>query len=473
MPEPQQQPVPQRVIDTPAALRDETLRLHSYLSKLDGAMQEAEAWVEMRQKPLIFGAHWLEITIKTGREKEAFELLGALGDMAGLVLGFKDYEALAKKAFGPDSILLMHMRRQKGVLPDAFRAPPPAPEFAPVAASPLLPAAPPPPPAPEKKWWHPKTWGRRKEEAAPVNTAADIATREWKEAQDVIAHMQDHRQYYVDSFMDWAGETLAPENPQAPKGTELMQDYLQPQRIAQLAEQDYRDRLARLGRDLATQSNAYGRMAALLDDGNVTLFSAHLYPEPDTTESRLMRKWLLEDYGAASFTELALARRVTPQQRQWLLKAALGHERNVVLADPLRKGQHIQIREKILSRARDLTVGPDGDYDRDALRLLKARLDELYEEKFRRNPRSRETSLADIFERTVDGLERKLRELYDDDFATPDEKRRDRYRPVSRDAKLADIFERATRNPYKNNPEPRPRGGVRPPPPPPPRKPGY
>src|SRR5690606_34563792 len=132
-------------------------------------------------------------------------------------------------------------------------------DVAPVAIVPVA-NAPAEPEQPKKGFWSSVSgWfkGKDPEEEAREQEAA--VRRQWRNVRSELVSLQSDRHYYIDSFMDWVGENLEPENPGTPPAAALMEQYQNPQYVIDLAQRDYAEVNEGKTRRLAEQSLNYSR----------------------------------------------------------------------------------------------------------------------------------------------------------------------------------------------------------------------
>lgn len=336
-----------------AHLRDQ---LGDYLSTLERNTDSIREWLDSQQNNIIVGHHQLVRAIELeADEKKALKVLSSLGETAGFILNLQDFPALARARFGEGSALEKALAAvPRGVPADILEDLPQVrvpKETDTVEAIGLttrveIPEA---DTAPEKKgFWSsiggvfkgsdPEEEARRKEEAIK---------RHWRNLRSDLISLQSDRHYYVDSFMDWVGENLAPEDPDV-SAAALMQQYQNPQYVLDLAQRDYDEVNKDRTRRLNTQAIEYSRLAHMLDTQDIKGFIAQmqaLFPREETPESKRSKQLLLTDFGVASFAELALSHVKKDEDRIALLSAALSYEPKFEIAG-LKSGA--QIFERVL-----------------------------------------------------------------------------------------------------------------------------
>jgi len=346
-----------------ARLRDQ---LSDYLSTLERNTDSINEWLTSNQDRIIVGHHQLVRAITHGKdEQKALETFKGLGDLAGFVLNLQDFESLAKTQFGDQSTLAQTLGKAARGFPAKILEELPeikmpkdgetveAVGIVPVSATGTSSMPAPSVPEldlPEKKkgFWSsvggifkgtdPEEEARQKE---------DAVRRQWRSVRSELVSLQSDRHYYIDSFMDWIGENLAPEEPQA-VADPLMLQYQNPQYVIDLAQHDYAEVNEGKTKRLSTQALAYSRIARTFDEQKIDDFIAFLpslFPKTETVESRNLKELLLTDYGVASFAELALTQVKDRKAQLALLSTALTLEAKFEIAG---LKSDAQIFEKVL-----------------------------------------------------------------------------------------------------------------------------
>ena len=316
-----------------AHLRDQ---LGDYLSTLERNTDSIRDWLQEQQNSIIVGHHRLVRAIEIdGDEKKAVKILSELGGTAGFILNLQDFSALAQSRFGKNSAFEKALAAAPRGYPEdileelpAVRVPKKGETVEAIGLNTRV-EVPEAQQEEKKGFWSqlggmfksedPEEEARRKEEAIK---------RHWRNVRSELISLQSDRHYYIDSFMDWVGENLEPEEPEAPSAT-IMQQYQSPQYVIELAQRDYdevnKERAARLN----TQALQYSAIAHKLDTQDIKGFIQMLpalFPRTETPESKRSKELLLTDFGVASFAELALTHVKKDEDRIALLSAALSHE---------------------------------------------------------------------------------------------------------------------------------------------------
>lgn len=326
-------------LNTLSTMRDQ---LGDYLNTLERNTDSVNAWLATNQNDIIVGLHRLNRALGLKDEAGAIKHLKELGDKAGFVLSIQDFGTLADAAFGANSAFVAEAKKvergiPKRILEDLPEIKMPDPN-APVAVV----APPPPPPVDEeaekkgKKWWNPGTWFDKSEERAAearknseeeAQRKIEEIKRHWRLVRSELISLQSDRHYYVDSFMDWVGETLAPEKPMTdPEMQRLMEKYQNPQIVIDLAMEDYAQVMDVKANALRERAMLYSKTAALIDEQKIAEFAAllpALFPKHDTVETKQVKDLLLQDYSVASFADMALLRVERRDEQLLLLKTAL------------------------------------------------------------------------------------------------------------------------------------------------------
>lgn len=346
-----------------ARLRDQ---LSDYLSTLERNTDSINEWLTSNQDSIIVGHHQLVRAIThTKDEQKALETFKGLGDIAGFVLNLQDFEALAKSQFGDNSTLAATMRKTAHGFPAKILEDLPeikmpkdgesveAVGIVPVSATGTSSMPAPKVPEldlPEKKKGFWTSVGGIFKGTDPVEEARqkeDAVRRQWRSVRSELVSLQSDRHYYIDSFMDWIGENLAPEDPKV-IADPLMLQYQNPQYVINMAQQDYAEVNEGKTKRLNTQALAYSRIARTFDEQKIDDFIAFLpslFPKTETAESRNLKKLLLTDYGVASFAELALTQVKDRKDQLALLSTALTLEAKFEIAG---LKSDAQIFEKVL-----------------------------------------------------------------------------------------------------------------------------
>lgn len=388
-------PTPAPLPQDAAALGDIRDTLARYMAALDDRAAQQRDWLQAHEAVFMIAHHRLGLFIDQGMEFDAIYMAELLGDRATFVLGTGDLEMRARDAFGADTKLL----RPRPSSPQALRDPVPMPDLPDgLIPAPIVVAE--PESAPEKKWWKPGWLSKKPDENIETPHAARQRKRqEWQEARDQITALQSDRHYYVDSLMDWVGNTLASESTDDAQ----MQGYQNPRRIAALAAQDHAAAMARDTAAMQQRMMLYTSLATYIDTQAVTEFAATLpilFEKPDTAIMRQLRETLLQDYQVVSFAELALTKIKNRDDQLLLFRAALEVE-------PELKFTGLKKRGEILDRIREETEKKHKPLSDKALRLARKKLDAMEDAREdgvkRRRPQP--VTLADIFNAAMDVIE--------------------------------------------------------------------
>ncbi len=367
-------------VTTLSQMRDQ---LSDYLNTLERNTDAINLWLQKNQAQLIVGHHQLMRAVKYKKdEPEALKVLSSFGDAAGFVLSIDDFGKLSDASFGANSALSQAIRKaQVGVPPKILEDLPDITLPDADAPKPVV-AAPPPPPQPEpeketekKKWWQVGSWFRKDEKSTepdPAEIEAEIRRREdelrrhWRLVRGELIALQSDRHYYVDSFMNWVGETLAPEaNKPTPNLDKLMETYQNPQYVIDLARHDYDLVINVKAQALREKALAYSKTAILIDEQRIPEFAAllpSLFPKPETTDAKQLKEFLLKDFDAVSFADLALNRVTSRANQLLLLETALKYE-------PDFKVSGLKTKREIFERVMQETTAPNDPLNSRALKI--------------------------------------------------------------------------------------------------------
>lgn len=368
-----------------ARLRDQ---LDDYLSTLERNTDSINGWLTENQNDIIVRHHQLVRAITHDKSEAKTEaVLNTLGELAGFVLNLQDFEKMAAEQFGKDNKVVAAIAAAPRGFPahileelPEITMPEDSADVAPVAIVPVA-SAPAEPEQPKKGFWSSVSgWfkGKDPEEEAREQEAA--VRRQWRNVRSELVSLQSDRHYYIDSFMDWVGENLEPENPGTPPAAALMEQYQNPQYVIDLAQRDYAEVNEGKTRRLAEQSLNYSRIARTFDAQHIDAFIQllpSLFPKKETQESKQLKTLLLTDYNVASFAELALTHVKDRKDQLALLSAALTHETKFEIAG-LKSGAqifervlgHVLDAEPLDSSALQLTIEKLKKYEDEPARLL-------------------------------------------------------------------------------------------------------
>lgn len=350
-------------LETLSQMRDQ---LSDYLNTLERNTDSVNAWLHKHQNSVIVGHHQLNRSVSLKNEKDALQALKDLGETAGFVLSMQDFKGQAEAAFGADSAVVKEIAKHTLGVPKAILEDLPEIKLpdqnAPATYVPPLPQPELPEAEPEKKrsMWNPATWfgkAEREEEEARKNAEAeaqrkiDEIKRHWRLVRSELIGLQSDRHYYVDSFMDWVGETLAPQKADEAEARKLMEKYQNPQFVIDLAVRDYAEVMEVKVGMVKERALLYSKTAALIDEQRIGEFAAllpTLFPKSETSESKQLKELLLQDYKVVSFAEMALDRVTKRDDQLLLLKTALAYEPEFKLAGAAAK---TQVFERVLKEA--------------------------------------------------------------------------------------------------------------------------
>lgn len=332
-------------VETLSRMRDD---LGDYLATLERNTDAVDAWLAANTEKITVSHHQLVRAITSGKDDAAATaLLSGMGDVAGFVLGLQDFTALAETHLGKDSAFAKAAAGiQKGI-PDSILQPLPEvklPEDKEDAGKQALPVpAPTPLPDKEKGWWSSVgSWfskdDSRDREAEQKKQEEELAAirRRWRQVQTELVALQSDRHYYIDSFMDWIGESLAPEDPAADV-SKVMESYQNPEYVISLAQEDYGLVVGAKANAVREKALEYSLLAGLVDKQDIAQFIKvlpALFPARETHESERTKRLLLRDFGVQSFAELALGRVKNRASQFELYAEALSLEKGVPTTKP-------------------------------------------------------------------------------------------------------------------------------------------
>lgn len=315
-----------------AALRDAYGQLTAYLDALDERDRQIAAWIKPFEYLVAQGYHWIDFALEHKSQDVAVDMVKALGDAAGLVLFLGDFAKRAEEVFGPRSRLAEEIAMRRTSLPDLLLYEIPLPAVPDITFA--LPSSSdvPPQPAPpaiaqkDKKWWNPGSWFGGDAVAVPdaAAIAAFEAEKEQRAARAAFGVLQGERFYYIDSFMDWVGDTLTGEG--GGFTDTAAAHTANPLRIAERARDEQRRNTARALGQLENRVREYHAVARLFDMQDIPAFAVELrklFKAGNDEDAQRLRNWLLSSYGVASFTELATERVRDPDHAVLLTRTAL------------------------------------------------------------------------------------------------------------------------------------------------------
>lgn len=333
-------------VETLSRMRDD---LSDYLATLEQNTDAVDAWLARNTEKITVSHHQLvrALTIKKD-DKAATALLSSMGDdVAGFVLSLQDFAALAETNLGKDSAFAKAAAATKKGIPESILNPLPEvklPEEKDEAQKLALPVpAPAPVPEKEKGWWSSvgswfsKDDSRDKEaEQKKLEGELENIRRRWRQVQTELVSLQSDRHYYIDSFMDWVGESLAPSEPGADV-SKVMESYQNPEYVIGLAQEDYGLVVGAKANAVREKALEYSLLAGLVDKQDIAGFIKvlpALFPSRETHESERAKRLLLEDFAVGSFAELALTRVKDRASQFELYVEALSLEKGVPTTKP-------------------------------------------------------------------------------------------------------------------------------------------
>jgi hypothetical protein len=265
--------------------------------------------------------------------------------------------------------------------------------------------APPPAVQKDKKWWNPGNWFGDKEAEVVVDPAAIAAAEaknEQRAARAAFGVLQGERFYYVDSFMDWVGDTLTGEG--GGFSDTAAAHTANPLRIAERARDEQRRNTARALGQLENRVREYHAVARLFDMQDIPAFAVELrklFKAGNDEDAQRLRNWLLSSYGVASFTELATERVRDPDHAVLLTRTAL--ELEPKLASSYARNMR-DIKVRLIKRRED----KEFPLPWEARRMVEDRISRLEAAGRAQNRQQRGDdyiSLSDLFGRALRELE--------------------------------------------------------------------
>jgi hypothetical protein len=332
---------------TVATLSDMRDQLALALTILEQNTGRINAWLRENHDTIIMARGVIAHAIA---RREEFDMWSGLGEIKSLqlrdeVLGFLLSDgALMKEAVdacGPDHDIVRRLKSVAPGLPARLIEELPQIDIDPAfdrrySAKAVELARKKDAPVPQKPSGLTQWFKSKAEREAEENEALYRATlNKWQQVHRDLLGLQSDRHYYVDSFMDWVGENLSPDDGQKPEDVDaVMLHYQQPGYVLQLARQDYDDVRNRRARAVLDEAAAYAQLMQLLEGPNINAFAMALpalFPRPDSQSARRTRELVLRHYNANSFCHLALSRVDGAEKRLGLFRAVAAFEDRVVL----------------------------------------------------------------------------------------------------------------------------------------------
>lgn len=324
-----------------ALMRDQ---LSDYLATLERNTDAVNKWLNENKETVILGHHQLFRAVALEKnEDKAVKVLQGLGTAASFVLSLQDFDTLGTKQFGANSAFGKELAKIKPGVPAEILED--LPEISSIdkndAAEVTFEAKPKTAPAAKEQeekgaWWSSvSNWFKKdtKREEEDAKRQEEDVRRKWLDLRRDLIALQSEQHYYVDSFMDWVGETLAPE--EAGSDTpDLMLQYQSPAYIIALAQDDYAGVMVTKAGLLREDALSYSKLATMLDKQDIRAFTSEvpsLYPKEDTDDARHLRHMLLKDFDAVSFTDLALSHPKSRDDQALLFNRLLNLGHKIVL----------------------------------------------------------------------------------------------------------------------------------------------
>ncbi len=289
----------QKDLDALSAVREQ---LEDYLATIERNTDAVNHWLTANRKKIILFHQRLDRAIYNKDEGKAAALIAQMGDVAGFVLSLQDFRAKAKTAFGPDNAFLQAASSLAERLPDALQEPLPKPVSSEDIAL-FLQKDMPLKAEEAKKWWGGAAdWFNKKEKQREEQQRALL----WRmrAVKNEILGLQSDRHYYIDGFMDWLADELAPETIDDPGATAAkMQQYKNPAYIIARAQGDYQEAVEKRANAIRDAALEYARIANGIDRQKIADVITNKLKDSPLGDQEL-QEILLEDYASDSVTEV-------------------------------------------------------------------------------------------------------------------------------------------------------------------------
>ncbi len=304
------------------------LALRDYLVITGRNTAAANDWLAANENGIILFYQRLNRALNNRNEAKAISLLAEMGDLAGFVLGLQDFNAKAEAAFGKGSAFQKAAAAIPPGLPAGLQES--LPEISSLDTDILsrieqdkqllkIEESLKKPSLSVASWFHRK-------EKQQQELALDMR-RQTHAVRDEILCLQSDRHYYIDSFMDWVADTLAPEmadeNGTAPDAGIKMLQYQNPLHIIGHADADHKTAVETKTAVLRDAALRYSRLAEAIDRQDahdIFRLIDMVYPSVTTHDSKALQNILLQDYHAASLPEIILKQMRSKPSRDFLLQ---------------------------------------------------------------------------------------------------------------------------------------------------------
>jgi hypothetical protein len=328
--------------------------LADYLGTLERNTDAVSEWLTEEQDNIILSHHQLVRAISRKDESAATGILESAQaqGIAGFVLSLQDFTKLSTAAFGAKSALSTLTQKIPHDPPDGILEALPsliAPNETnhPPALIVQEPEAPAETPKKKKGFWSAikESFTNAEKKAAEEKARQEQerqrqeeeTRRRWHTVRKDLISLQSDRHYYVDSFMDWIGESLAPER-SAPGDNidHLMDTYQSPQYVIDAARHDYDRVIGAKTEILHQKALEYSTFAKFIDEYDINAFAdmmPKLFSRDDLQREKQYRRILLQDMAAYgdSFVALSLSYPKTREDQFRLLESALRYEDKISL----------------------------------------------------------------------------------------------------------------------------------------------
>lgn len=305
-------------------------QLADYLAVIEKNTDAVNNWLAAHEQEIIFSHYALQQAFLKGDSTEALKIVKSMGEVAGFVLGLQDFGAKSEEAFGKfgnkNAVQQAIAAIPTGVPDSLQEILPDLPDVDISSLDVYLPtkkvAAPVAAPAKteKKSWW--KSVDGWKEKTGIVAESLkegaenvlqgnlDRPDSQYIQMQSLkadILGLQSDRHYYVDSLMDWIGDTLVSDTPE--DTAYKMKQYQNPAYVIRLAQEDYHQAVEVKTQVVRDVTLAYSKLAFAIDTQDMQAIKANIglaYPPVATKESALLQETLLRQFDSASMTELVL-----------------------------------------------------------------------------------------------------------------------------------------------------------------------
>lgn len=321
------------------ALKSLRYELEDYLATLERNTAAAKEWL-ITNKDLIIEHHLnLAIKLRAKDTEGAVAALTAAGKAGGFILSFQDVRDLAL-ALEPDNAYAQAAAQITPGIPRGLQEPLPAisDENRRILARVTAEISQMPPEVKEKleekktksAWYNPASWFNKEErqQEAGLRTFHDDLVK----AKNEVLGTYAHKHYYVDSYMDWVADTLAPQefdDNGLPKNIDSkLTAYKDPSYAIHLAEESYHEVVEKGAEVLRSIATTYSDLVDAFENGHdakdvIVRVKQALYPVDNAENATFLKKLILQRYNCQSLGMLAIAQSRTGKVRDGLLSLFL------------------------------------------------------------------------------------------------------------------------------------------------------